>query len=571
MGIRIRTNMWNGVLFYVRCVIVLASLSTGIAEAQTHTFVDVAERMGIGFVNVSGDAEKEYILEVNGNGAAFFDYDSDGDLDLLFVNGSTIDALESGGHPMTALYRNDGDAFVDVTAEAGLTGKGWGMGACVADVDNDGHSDLYVTAYTGNVLYRNLGDGRFENITDSSGVGDESWSSNCAFADFDLDGDVDLYVANYVQFSMAEIPRRGEADVCRYMGMDVFCGPRGLTGAPDRLYRNDGGVFVDVSESAGLSSSGANGFGVVFSDLDGDGWPDIYVANDMMPNFLYRNDRDGSFSEIGLLAGVAVSGDGREQAGMGLDVADYDGDGLLDIVVTNFSRDTNTIYRNQGDFFFSDTTAASGIGRTSLQHLGWGVGLVDLDNDGWRDLFVANGHVYPEIDSLDTGRTYRQSKELYRNVEGSFVEIPPGGSNVFDPGDLVNAGSSRGTAFGDYDNDGDVDIVVVNMNAPPNLFRNDGPDSSRWVSFRLEGTESNRDAIGARVEIDVGERTMIDEVQSGGSYLSHNDLRLHFGLGVAERIDDVRVRWPTGMTESFGPMSTNAVVVLREGEGESSR
>jgi hypothetical protein len=543
-------------------VLVLAATPVSGRARQFPAFPDVAAEAGVTLVNVSGGPSKDYILEVNGNGAAFFDYDDDGDTDLALTNGSTIDALGTGGHPMMALYRNDGGRFLDVTAGAGLDRTGWAMGLCVSDYDNDGRRDLYVTAFGGNVLYRNLGGGRFEDVTETAGVGETRWSSNCAFSDYDRDGDVDLYVANYLDFDM-ETPRAGESDVCTYLGMDVFCGPRGLLGAPDRLYRNEGdGTFVDATAEAGIGGPGANGFGVVFRDFDVDGWPDIYVANDMMPNLLYHNNRDGTFTEIGLLSGTALNDEGREQAGMGIGAADFDGDGLPDILVTNFSRDTNTLYRNLGEMLFTDATDSAGLGRTSLRHLGWGVGFPDLDNDGWRDIFVANGHVYPRIDELDTGRAYAQPKEVYRNLgNGRFEEVGP------DPdGDLAVPHSSRGAAFGDFDDDGDIDILVVNMNEIPSLYRNDGGNMNHWIRFTLEGTESNRDAIGARVEIVSGGRTQTAEVGSGGSYLSHDDMRVHFGLGTADAVESVRIHWPSGRVEEYPGMEADREVRIREGD-----
>ncbi len=541
------------------------SVLSGAAAAQGFPgFTDVAEQAGITLMNVTGSADKDYIIEVNGNGAGFFDYDNDGDRDVLIANGSTLESYETGGDPMVALYRNEGGSFVDVTLEANLDRRGWGMGVCVADYDNDGYSDFYLTAYGANALYRNNGDGTFTETTSRARVGNAGWSTNCAFGDYDRDGDVDLYVANYLSFDQSEIPRRGETDVCRYLGVDVFCGPRGLVSEPDALYRNEGGgAFMDVTSEAGIGGPAYSGFGVVFSDFDNDGWPDIYVANDMMPNLLYHNERDGTFTEIGLVSGTALNDEGREQAGMGLGVGDYDGDGLLDIFVTHFSRDTNTLYRNLGGMLFADATSRSGLGGTSLPHLGWGAGFVDLDNDGWKDLFVANGHVYPRIDDLDIGGQYLQPKEVYRNTgESRFEEI----AAELD-GSLLTPKSARGTAFGDYDNDGDIDVLAININDRPSLYRNEGGNGNGWVGFRLEGTLSNRDAIGARVEIMVGDRRQIGEVRSGGSYLSHNDMLVHFGLGESARIDEVRIRWPSGEIEELEALEGNRLWTIREGEG----
>jgi hypothetical protein len=542
----------------------LMAMPLVLANEDFPGFHDVAGELGLDIPNLSGEGSNDYIVEANGNGAGFIDFDRDGDLDLLIASGSTVARYRAGGDPMVRLWENRDGEFVDVTQEAGLTARGWGMGVCVADYDNDGWSDFYVTAYGPNRLFRNVGGERFEETSAPAGVDDPRWGTNCAFGDYDRDGDVDLYVANYLEFDERVIPRRGESDACRYMGMDVFCGPLSLGGEPDALYRNEGdGTFVDVTVDAGVEEPGHYGFGVVFSDFDDDGWPDIYVANDSVPNLLFRNDRDGTFSESGLISGTALSLAGYAQAGMGIGVGDYDGNGLFDIFVTNFAQDTNTLYQNLGDMLFLDVTAVTGVARASRAYLGWGAGLVDLDNDGWEDVFVANGHVYPEIGSLDAGSEYLQRKEVYRNLgDGRFEEVAPDLG-----GDLGVGSSARGAAFGDYDNDGDIDVLVVNMNAPPSLYRNEGGNTSHWIGFRLEGVTSNRDAIGARIEIDAGGRTRVGEVRSGGSYLSQNDLRVHFGLGELESVEEIRVRWPNGNTEAYPATATDRYLTLREGEG----
>lgn len=532
----------------MRALILLAFFAPFALSAPTDfpSFVDVAAKLGVTLMNICGAATKNYIVEANGNGAAFFDYDNDGDTDLLITNGSTLQNYKNGGDPMAALYRNESGRFVDVTAKAGLAKSGWGMGVCVADYDNDGHQDLYLTAYGPNVLYRNNGDGGFRDVTSAAKVGDSRWSTNCAFGDYDRDGDVDLYVANYMTFDEKVTPRRGKSEKCRYLDVDVFCGPQGLPGEPDALYRNNGdGTFTDVTEKAGIRDPGYYGFGAVFSDFDNDGWPDIYVANDGNPNLLFHNNRNGTFSERGLLSGTALNEAGRAQSGMGVSVGDVDGNGYFDIFVTNFAGDTNTLYQNLGRLLFADMTAAAGMGEISLPYLGWGTGLADLDNDGLLDIFVANGHVYPEVDALDAGQRYAQRKEIYRNMgKGVFKEVARDLA-----GDLVTPKSARGAAFGDVDNDGDIDVLTVNMNDRPSLYRNDGGHLKNWISFRLEGTRSNRDAIGARIEIEAGGRTQAAEVRSGGSYLSHSDMRVHFGLGDATRVDRIRIRWPNGNTE----------------------
>ena len=548
---------------------VLVVLATPFLVAQSNGFpgfVDVAEQVGVTLMNLGGETTTDYIIQSTGNGAGFFDYDNDGDPDVVIVNGSTLENYPDGGDPVAALYENRDGLFTDVTQQAGLNASGWGQGVCVADYDNDGHRDFYLTTYGRNLLYRNNGDGTFQETGAEVGVADPRWSTNCAFGDYDRDGYVDLYVANYVRFDEGVVPRRGEIDTptCLYMGAPVLCGPRGLDGEPDRLYRNNGdGTFSDVTAAARIEGPGQYGLGVVFSDFDNDGWPDIYVANDSVPNLLFRNSRNGSFEEMGLISGTALSQTGDAQAGMGLAVGDYDGNGLFDIFVTNFALDTNTLYQNVGDMFFFDMTAQSGASQASHPYLGWGTGFADLDNDGWLDLFVTNGHIYPSVDDLDGGMRYLQPKQIYHNLgDGTFGEIAGALQ-----GDLLTAKSSRGTAFGDYDNDGDIDVIAINLNDRPSLYRNEGGNLGHWIGFRLVGDSSNRDAIGARVEIDVGPRTQVAEVRSGGSYLSHNDLRVHFGLGEAERVEAIRVRWPNGNTEALDGIDAGRYVTIREGAG----
>ena len=530
--------------------------------------VDVAEQAGITLLNICGGSSKDYIVEVNGNGAAFFDYDNDGDMDALIVNGSTLPNLKHGGDPMVALFRNDGKGrFADVTPASGLTARGWGMGTCVADYDNDGFQDLYVTAFGPNVLVHNNGNGTFTDVTAHAGVGDPRWSTNCAFADYDRDGDLDLYVANYLAFSESTVPKRGASSTCQYMGIDVMCGPRDLAGEPDVLYRNNGnGTFTDVTSAAGITDPGHYGFGVIFSDLNDDGWPDIFVANDSVPNLLFRNNRNGTFSEIGLASGLALSGDGKAQAGMGADAADYDGDGRLDVFVTNFSQDYNTLYQNSAEGFFSDVSHRAGVAIPSIPYLGWGAGFADFDNDGLLDIFVANGHVYPEIDRFGRGTKYLQRKQLFRNQgKGRFSDVSGDGG-----AGLLIERSSRGAAFGDFDNDGDVDVLVINMNDRPTLLRNDTESGNNWLVLKLVGKSQNRDAIGARVWLEQEGPVQVAEVRSGGSYLSHNDMRVRFGLGRVAKTPPVRVRWPDGALERFEGLPPNAIHVLRQGQGRSA-
>lgn len=522
-------------------------------------FVEVPDGGGINVRNVSGSLTKDYIVENNGNGAAMFDYDRDGDMDVLVVNGSTLEHLERGGDQMAVLYRNDGAGrFVEVTAPAGMTRRGWGTGVCVADYDNDGFEDVYVTAFGPNVLWHNTGRGGFTATMQAEG-GD--WSTGCAFGDYDRDGDVDLYVANYVAFDLESVPRRG-APACRFMNIDASCGPRPLPGQRDVLYRNGGdGRFTDVTRSGGAVEPGYYGFGVLMSDLNDDGWPDIYVANDSLPNLFFRNRGDGTFVEEGLLSGVAVSGDGREQAGMGVDAGDFDADGRLDLIVTNFAQDYTTLYHNEGGGTFRDVSFESGLAATFGPYLGWGVGFVDFDNNGWLDVFVANGHVHPDIAKTGTS-TYRQRNQLFVNTGGRrFRQIT---TEVGGP--MLVEKSSRGTAFGDIDNDGDLDVLVIEIDDRPTLVRND-TKGGHWVTVRLAGTKSNRDGIGAKVAIEAGGRRQIAEVRSGGSYISHNDMRAHFGLGDAARVDRVEIRWPSGLVETSRGLSPDQFYVATEGAG----
>jgi hypothetical protein len=545
------------------CVVAFTSMTTG-AELAIK-LVDVAAKAGVTLLNVCGDVNKDFIVDANGSGAAWLDFDNDGNLDLLLVNGSTREHLKQGGDPMVALYRNDGKGhFEDVTAKSGLTRRGWGNGVCVADYDNDGFPDFYVTGIGGGALLHNNGNGTFSDLTRRAGVGDDSrWGTGCAFGDYNRDGFVDLYVANYVKFDEQKIPRRGETAGCRFMVVDVYCGPKSLEGEPDILYKNNGdGTFADVTAPAHISDPGYPGFGVLFADLDNDGWPDIYVANDSTANFLFHNNGDGTFTDRALVAGVALSGDGREQAGMGIDAGDYNGDGLQDIVVTNFSHDYNTLYENHAGGFFTDVSYRAGLAKGSGLYMGWGAGLVDIDNDGRLDLFVANGHVYPQVDAHGIGTRYLQRKQLFRNVDGRQFR------NVTDEagGGLLIEKSSRGAAFGDFDNDGRIDLVVTNINDRPTLLHNESA-GGHWATFRLVGTKSNRDAIGAKVLVNAGGRRQLVEVRSGGSYMSHNDVRAHVGLGETARIDRVEIRWPSGAVETANGLAADRFYSAREGQG----
>jgi hypothetical protein len=547
-------------------LLAVAAVTSPRAADLAIRLVDVAAQSGVTLLNICGGPDKDYIVDEVGSGAAWFDYDNDGDLDALIVNGSTRERLRKGGDPLVALYRNDGSGrFTDVTAASRLSRRGWGMGACVADYDNDGFDDVYVTALMGpNALFRNNGNGTFTDVTAQAGVGgDGGWSTGCAFGDYDRDGNVDLYVAHYVKFDERTIPKRSAEAGCTFMTVDVSCGPKGLVGEPDVLYHNNGrGAFTDVTRTAGIKDPGYYGFGVLFTDLDNDGWPDIFVANDSTPNFLFHNNRNGTFTETGLVSGVAVSGDGREQAGMGVDAGDINGDGYLDLVVTHFSHDYTTVYENSAQGVFTDVSYRSGVAIGAGRYLGWGVGFVDVDRDGLLDLFQANGHIYPEVDRHGLGTRYLQRKQLFQNLGKRFRDVADevGGA-------LLLEKSSRGTAFGDYDNDGDVDMLVVNLDDRPTLLRNDTTGGGHWITIALAGTKSNRDAIGARVRVTAGGRTQISEVRSGGSYLSQNDRRAHFGLGPATRVDRIEIRWPGGAVETATGLAADRFYVAREGQG----
>ncbi len=532
-------------------------------EAIEVTFTDATKSAGIDFVNTSS-AEKKYIVESMGGGVAMFDFDNDGRLDIYLVNSYTVeDALAKKPRPHAALYRNLGDGkFEDVAAKAGVADPGWAMGVSVADYDNDGDDDLYVTCFGPNKLYRNRGDGTFEDVTAKAGVGDARFSTGAAWGDYDRDGDLDLFVTNYVDFKLDDLPQFGKGALCQYRAIPVQCGPRGLPGAGDALFRNNGdGTFTDVSKQAKVDDpKGYYGLGVMWTDFDDDGWPDVFVANDATPNYAYRNNHDGAFTEMGFMLGVAVDENGVEQGCMGVSIGDYDRDGLLDLVVTNFSDQYNTIYRKGADGAFTDVSRATKTADISLPFVGWGVKLFDYDNDGWLDLLVVNGHVYPQVEGAFPGGMYAQRKLFYRNLrDGTFAEIGPSIPA------LAGRRASRGAAFGDYDEDGDVDVIVNEIDGAPSLLRNDGGSKAgHWISLKLQGTKSNRNAAGARVELKAGGLTQIDEVHAGDSYISHSDWRLHFGLGAATTVDEITVRWPSGGVQKLMKVKADQTVKIVE-------
>ncbi len=529
------------------------------------SFVNVAKQAGIVHKTIYGDEHKnKYLLETTGSGVAWFDYDNDGWLDLFFVNGTRLAGFSKGQEPTSHLYRNNRDGtFRNVTKQAGLTRHGWGQGVCIGDYDNDGFEDLFISYFGKNALYRNNGDGTFTDVSEKLAGAKTRWGSGCAFLDYDQDGKLDLFIANYIDLDLKTAPTP-ETGPCLYKGMMVACGPPGLQGGKNILYHNEGkGTFTDISDKAGITkTSGTYGLGVLTADFDNDGWMDIYVANDSAPAALYHNNKDGTFSDVGAEAGAAYSGDGKPQAGMGVSAGDYDGDGLLDIFKTNFSGDTSTLYRNRGKLTFDDVTFTSGIG-VNTRWLGWGCGFLDFDNDSWLDIFLVNGHVYPEVEKLTTEAGYPQRKVLYQNLrDGNFKDITEkiGGA-------LIEPTASRGSAFGDFDNDGDLDIVINPVNDFPVLLRCDAKTGNNWIQVRTIGVKSNRSGIGARVRVTMGDRDLIDEVRSGGSYYSQNDLRVHFGLGKAAKVKTIEVRWPSGIVDTIGETVANQVVFIKEGAG----
>jgi enediyne biosynthesis protein E4 len=530
-------------------------------------FRDVATQAGLTAENVSGGAEKKnYILETTGNGVAIFDYDNDGLMDIFLVNATTLDGKGRGATSTSHLYHNLGNMhFEDVTVKAGLGKVGWGQGVCAADYDNDGFTDLFVTYYGHSVLYHNEGDGTFKDVTEAAGVKSTSvrWDTGCSFFDYDLDGKLDLVVTGYVDFDRDKIPAPGSGGFCMWKGIPVMCGPRGLPTGHNFLFHNDGhGKFSDVSAASGIGkSTGCYAFTALASDFDNDGYPDLYVACDSRPSLLYHNNKDGTFEEVGIPSGAALNDAGQEQAGMGVAAADYDEDGFLDIAKTNFSDDVPNLYHNNGDGTFTDRVYESGLGAHS-QFLGWGIHFIDIDNDGRKDLLVVNGHVYPEVEHGSLNYKYRQPRLLYWNVGGGkFKDISADGG----PG-ITEPWVSRGSAVGDLDNDGSVEVVINNMDARPSLLKNYGTVKN-WLLVRCVGVQSNRDAVGARVYLYVGSRRLSGEIQTGSSFLSQNDPRVHFGLADDASYQRIEVQWPGGQREAFPGGKANQIVVLRQGTG----
>jgi hypothetical protein len=530
-------------------------------------FVELARKAGLTMMNVNGgDTHKEYLIETTGNGAVVFDYDHDGWPDIFLPNGSTVRGFAAGEAPTGHLYRNHRDGtFEDVTAAAGLARAGWGQGACVGDYDNDGNLDLLVTYWGQNVLYHNNGDGTFTDVTEKAGLktATDQWSTGCSFVDYDRDGKADLFIVRYVDFSYDSVAKPGQGEYCLLKGIPVVCGPRGLKKAQNALYHNNGdGTFSEVSAAAGLHKTlGCYGLTSLTGDFDQDGWPDIYVACDSTPNILYHNNQDGTFTDIGSAAGVAFNEDGALQAGMGLAAGDFRHLGIESIVKTNFSDDTPTLYWNRGKNVFDDITVGAGLAAIR-NWLGWGVQFYDFDNSGWPGIFLVNGHIVPEVDDKGIGTSYREPKVLYLNLrDGKFSNVTARAGSA-----LSEKHSARGLALGDLFNDGRLEAVVNNMNERPSLYRNTG-HAGNFISLELIGTKSNRAALGALVTVETAEGPRLEEVRSGGGYISQNDLRLHFGLGAAARAAKVTIRWPSGSVETLSGLAANEFYVVREGEG----
>jgi hypothetical protein len=537
------------------------------------SFINVARESGLSAKTIFGGEHKnKYLLETTGCGVAFYDYDNDDWLDIFLVNGWRLEGFPKGQEPVSRFFKNNRDGtFTDVTKKAGLIHYGWGLGVCICDYDNDGFDDMYITSFGKNVLYHNNGNGTFTDVTEKAGVGTSGkrWNTGCAFVDYDRDSHLDLFVANYIDLDLATAPLP-ESGPCNYKGVLVACGPPGLIGGNNILFHNNGdGTFSDVSERTGISrANGTFGLGVLTADFNNDGWPDIYVANDSTASALYQNKRNGTFSDVAMEAGCALSADGKPQAGMGVSAADYDLDGNLDIVKTNFAGDTPSLYHNIGGGNFEDATFPAGLGKHT-QFLGWGCGFLDMDNDGWPDILICNGHVYPEVEQLRTEAGYAQQKILYRNLRnGHFEDVSSqGGAGIMVPV------ASRGAAFGDFDNDGDIDVVVNTINDYPQLLRCDLRLENNWLKIKTIGTKSNRSGIGARLRCvthppgETKPHQQIDEVRSGGSYISQNDLRVHFGIGKAEKVELLEIRWPSGALDTLKDVKPNQLIVVKEGEG----
>ena len=561
----LRTSSLCGVLLLLYAELTPASrLSSSGASDGRPVFTDVTAASGITFRHVFAP-EKRYVVESMSGGVALFDYDNDGRQDIYLVNAPTVATAADPRSARSELWRNNGDGtFTDVTDKAGVGYPGWGMGVCAGDYDNDGREDLYVTCFGANRLYHNNGDGTFTDAAAKAGVADPRWSTGAAFGDYNNDGRLDLFAANYIDLRLDALPEFGKGRHCQFQGLPVLCGPQGMRGAGDSLFRNDGdGTFTEVSKQAGVADKeGSFGLGVAWCDFDEDGLIDLYVANDQGPNYLYKNNGDGTFADVGLESGTALSEDGKEQSSMGVAIGDYDHRGRWNIFVTNFSDEYNAFYRHEKGFTFADASYATQTARANWPYVGWGCGFFDYDNDGWLDLLAVNGHIYPQLATAKLKVAYAQRKLFYRNNRnGTFAEI---GAEV---GPAINEPSvSRGAAFGDLDNDGDVDVVINNLDGAPEVLRNDGGNRNNFVVINLIGSKSNRSAFGARVRVIAGDLAQVAERRGGGSYISQNDTRLHFGLEKRTKVDAVEVRWPGGAVEKFTNIPANTFISIREGE-----
>ena len=557
-----RSSIIGILILFLIATVVQGPLIPPVSADTNIQFVDVTQEAGIHWKHVDGRSGQKYFMETLGSGAAFFDYDADGDPDLYFVNGAPLPGYVSQEIPTNCLYRNNGDGtFTDVTEKAGVGDTGYGHGCAVGDYNNDGQLDLYVTNYGTNRLYRNNGDGTFTEVAESVGVTEPRWSTSCAFADYDRDGNLDLYVVNYIVFDINENPWCG----LREKGIRAYCEPDNFIAQSDTLYRNNGdGTFTDVTKTAGIYNTTGKGLGVVWADYNNDGAADIYVANDSTENLFYRNNGDGTFEEVGFMVGVALSENGAAENGMGTTFGDWNNDGWFDLTVTNYAQQTNTLYHNDADGFFTDATTTTKTAQRTYPYLGWATAFIDYDNDGYQDLFVANGHLHENLAELGQEGTYGQRNLLFRNnSNGTFTEI----SETLGPG-MKLTDVSRGATFADYDLDGDIDIVVTNSNTAPRLLRNDGGNRKNWLQIRLTATNGSTDAIGARVKITTGTLTQTREVRSGDGYLSQQDLTLHFGIGDSEQVDSIEVQWQTGAKQLIGSVPANQVLSLEENGDE---
>jgi hypothetical protein len=556
--------------FSLTCLFLPVNAQNAPVKPTPPRFEDVARQAGLTITHRSSP-EQHYIIESMSGGAGLIDCDGDGKLDIIVVNGSTVDRYRQGGDLLVTLYHQDSDLkFTDITQAAGLNVKGWGMGMAVADFDNDGILDIYVTGFGRNALYKGLGKCKFKDVTQQAGVALDGFSTAAAWGDYDRDGFVDLFVARYVHLDINKLPGFGSDErFCRFKGVLVQCGPWGMEGESDVLFHNRGdGTFEEVSKKAGVDDPKHRyGLGSIWFDYDDDGWPDLYVTNDAGANYLYHNKHNGTFDDVGLISGVALSDDGQELGSMGVDVADYDHDGRLDIFVTNFTDQPDNLYRNLGAQGFTDMTWASGLGHGSYPYVKWGTGFVDVDNDGWADVFVANGHVYPQVDAIPRSPRYREPLQLFQNRhDGTFEDISDVSGVAAMPFE-----SRRGAAFGDINNDGNIDVVLLNIGAPPSLLINRSHNNNHRVLLQLIGTKSNRAAIGAKVTVKSPSLSQVNEVRGGGSYLSQNDLRLHFGLGVDDKISAVEIAWPSGKTQILRDLAADFIYVIAEDQGIQQR